>query len=266
MDKLTASKATFIRELVRHKNVRDAERLFIVEGPRPIEELLASHAASFQIIVATETSLAKADEGLAAALTRRDCSVYVCQERVMARLSDVTTPPGILAVVRQPVWDQRAVFRQPQLFGCYCECLQDPANVGPIIRTAVALGLDALWLSPDSVDVFNPKLVRATAGALLKLPIFPNTDIGIFATFGCAICTAEVPGPRSRPIQDIRSRPPRAVVALGNESRGLSASTIQQASLRFHIPIRPEAESLNVASAAAIAIFTLRPLPLAMSP
>ena len=261
MHKLTASKAAFIRELVRHKKVRDAERLFIVEGPKPIEELLTSHAASFQFLVVTETSLAKGDRGLVDTLARSSCPVYVSQERVMATLSDVTAPSGMLGVVHQPIWDQETVLRQPQLLGCYGECLQDPANVGPIIRTALALGLDALWLSSNSVDIFNPKVVRASAGALLKLPIFYIPDVAIFARSGCAILTAEVPSPRSCSIQDIRTRPRRAVVALGNESRGLSASTIQCASLRFHIPIRPEAESLNVAAAAAIAVFHFSRLP-----
>lgn len=261
MQKLAATKAALIRDLVRHKKMRDAERLFIVEGTKPIEELLTSHATYFQALVVTETSLATADHPLVDALERSGCPVYVCQERVLAALSDLTTPSGILAVVRQPVWDQETVFRQPELFGLYGECLQDPANVGPIIRTAVAFGLNALWLSSDSVDVFNPKVVRASAGALLQLPIFYIRDVALFATFNCAILTAEVPSPRSRRIQDIRTLPRRVVVAFGNESRGLSAPTIHQASLRFHIPIRPQAESLNVAAAAAIATFHLSALP-----
>lgn len=261
MHKLATTKAAFIRDLVRHKKTRDAERLFIVEGPKPIEELLTSHAASFQAFVVTETSWSTADRSLVEALHRSGCPVYVCQERALATLSDLTTPSGMLAVVRQPVWDQAAVFRQPQLFGFYGECLQDPANVGPIIRTAVAFGLNALWFSSDSVDVFNPKVVRASAGALLKLPIFYIPDIAPFARFDCAILTAEVPSPHSCRIQHIQTLPRRAVVAFGNESRGLSATTLQQAWLRFHIPIRPEAESLNVAAAAAIATFYFSALP-----
>jgi TrmH family RNA methyltransferase len=261
MYKLAATKAALIRELVRHKKIRDAEHLFIVEGPKPIEELLTSHATYFRALVVTEATLATADQVLIDTLKRSGCPVYVCQERVMATLSDLTTPSGMLAVVRQPVWDQKAVFRHPQLFGFYGECLQDPANVGPIIRTAAAFGLNALWLSSDSVDVFNPKVVRASAGALLKLPIFYIPDVALFAPFDCAILAAEVPSPRSCRIQDIRTLPRRMVVAFGNESRGLSASTLQHAWLRFHIPIRPETESLNVAAAAAIATFHLSALP-----
>jgi RNA methyltransferase, TrmH family len=261
MHKLTATKAAFIRDLVRHKKTRDAERLFIIEGPKPIQELLTSHASYFEALVVTESSLSTADQSWVDALARSGCPVYVCQERVFATLSDVATPAGMLAAVRQPVWDEDAVFRRPQLFGFYGECLQDPANVGPIIRTAVAFGVNALWLSSDSVDVFNPKVVRASAGALLKLPIFYTQDVALFAGSHCAILTAEVPSPRSCPIREVRTLPSRMVVAFGNESRGLSARTSHQASLRFHIPIRPQAESLNVAAAAAIATFYLSALP-----
>lgn len=261
MHKLAASKAALIRDLVRHKKTRNEEGLFIVEGPKPIEELLRSHPTSFQALVVTENGLAMAHQAFANALQRSGCPVYVCQERVLATLSDLTTPSGMLAVVRQPVWDQEGLFQQSKLFGFYGERLQDPANVGPIIRTAVAFGLNALWLSSDSADVFNPKVVRASAGALLTLPIFYIHDVSLFAGFNCAIFTAEVPSPLSCPIQDIRTLPRRIVVAFGNESRGLSASTIQHAWLRFHIPIRPEAESLNVSAAAAIATFHLTALP-----
>jgi TrmH family RNA methyltransferase len=162
---------------------------------------------------------------------------------------------GMLAILRQPVWNQAAVFRRERLLGFYGESLQDPTNVGTIIRTAVAFGLHALWLSPDSVDVFNPKVVRATAGALLSLPIFTAASSTLFVEHDCAIATAELPGPASTPLQSLSEIPLRAIVALGNESRGLSTSVVNLASLRFHIPIRPEAESLNVATSAAIAAF-----------
>ena len=261
MHRLAAAKAALIRDLVRHKKSRDAERLFIVEGPKPIEELLTTHAAYFQALVVTETSFGRADRSLVDAIEQSGCPVYVCQERVLATLSDLTTPSGMLAVVRQPVWDQQAVFQRSQLLGLYGECLQDPANVGPIIRTAVAFGLNALWLSSDSVDVFNPKVVRTSAGALLKLPIFYISDVALFRRVDCAILAAEVPSRRSCRIQDIPTLPRRALVAFGNEGRGLSTSTLQHAWLRFHIPICQETESLNVAAAAAIATFYLSALP-----
>lgn len=260
MHKLTAAKAALIRDLVRHKKARNAERLFIVEGPKPIAELLVSHPTYFQALVVTQASLTAADQSFVNRVKQSGCPIYACQERVLATLSDLTTPSGMLAVIRQPVWNQEAIFQRPGLFGFYGECLQDPANVGPIIRTAVAFGLDAVWLSPDSTDIFNPKVVRGTAGALLQVPILYLEDITLLSRFQCAIVTAEIQSARTCPIQEIQSLPPRAIVAIGNEGRGLSPSTIARASVRFHIPIHPAADSLNVSAAAAIAAFTLSAL------
>lgn len=260
MHKLAAAKAALIRDLVRHKKTRDAERLFIVEGPKPIEDLLLSHPSSFQALVMTHASLTTADQSFVDRAKHSGCPIYVCQERVLATLSDLTTPSDMIAVVRQPAWKQEAIFQQPGLFGFYGECLQDPSNVGPIIRTAVAFGLDAVWLSSDSADVFNPKVVRGTAGALLQVPVFYIRDVTLFDRFDCAIVAAEIPSAHTCPIQEIRTVPRRAVVAFGNEGRGLSPPTLAHASIRFHIPIRSTADSLNVSAAAAIAAFSFSTL------
>jgi TrmH family RNA methyltransferase len=167
----------------------------------------------------------------------------------------VSSPAGLLAVVEQPAWNQAAILQRSQVLGLYGECLQDPANVGAIVRTALGFGLDALWLTPDSADVFNPKVVRATAGALLALPVFTIADVRHLTGQGCAILAAEPPGPSSRAIQDVAAIPARSILAFGNESRGLSETTTKRAALRFHIPVSPAVQSLNVAAAAAVAAF-----------
>jgi len=260
MRHVTTSEAGLIRGLVREKKVRDVERAFVVEGIRPIGELLVSNPDYFQALIVAETGLERTEAAWLNRAKECGCPIYHCTVRLFRTLSDMTTPSGMLAVLRQPRWDPDVVLKQPEVFGFYGEGLQDPANVGPMIRSAVAFGVDGFWLSMDSVDVFNPKVVRATAGALLKLPIFSISRASTFAAYQCALLTAELPAPRTRAIHDIRTIPSRAIVAFGNESRGLSDSTIRHASIRFHIPIRAEAESLNVASAAAIAAFAFSPL------
>lgn len=253
--KLTSTQTRFVKDLIRSKKARDAERLFVLEGDKPIRELLTSHPASFYGLIVTEASLRKIDQDFQECIRHSACPVYVCSEQKLAAVSDLTNPTGILAILRRPIWDPETVFRRRCLLGFYGESLQDPTNVGTLIRTAVAFGFDGLWLSPDSVDAFNPKIVRASAGALLSLPIFMIENAGMLTRHDCAILTAEIPGDGSSPLNTIIEIPPRAIVALGNESRGLSQPLLDLASLRFHIPIRPEAESLNVATSAAIAAF-----------
>ncbi|MDE3226493.1 MAG: RNA methyltransferase, partial [Nitrospirota bacterium] len=120
--------------------------------------------------------------------------------------------------------------------------------------------LDALWLSADSADVFNPKVVRATAGGILKLPVLYIKDVAELTGQGCALLASVPAGKASRPITDLTNLPERAVLVFGNESRGLSDATLQRATVRFHIPVSQAIESLNVAASVAIAAFYFRML------
>lgn len=258
---LSSAKAALIRDLLRHKRTREADRAFVIEGAKPILELLRGKSPALLAVVATSTFLEKNRQAFGHALDQTRVSVYTCHDTSFEKLSDVSTSQGVLAIVRQPEWDQEVILRRPSVFGIYGEGLQDPANVGGIIRTALAFHADALWLSPDSADTFNPKVVRATAGALLKLPVFPLKDIALLTRHGCALVAAEPPSKGGPGIRSIISLPSRAILALGNESRGLSQATLKQAAFRFHIPVNQAIDSLNVAASAAIAVFYLSGLP-----
>jgi TrmH family RNA methyltransferase len=118
-----------------------------------------------------------------------------------------------------------------------------------------------MWLTPESADVYHPKVVRATSGALLALPIFSTKDVSGLIRQGCRIFAAEVTGPKATLIDEIHHAPRKLVFAVGNESRGLSALTRKQASTRFTIPLSRDVESLNVAATVAIATFYFSRLP-----
>jgi TrmH family RNA methyltransferase len=258
---LPAAKAALIRELALHKQVRDTEQAFVMEGAKPILELLRIKSPAVLAVVVTSTYLETGNHALHRALEQQGKQVFVCRESVFTKMSDLTTAQGILAVIRKPSWDQDGIFARPQVLGIYGESLQDPTNVGTIVRTAAAFGLDGLWLSADSADVFNPKIVRATAGTLLRLPILFIPDASRLTTHGLSILATDASGKRTRRLDEIRTIPAKSVIALGNESRGLSQATLEQAALRFHIPISKDVESLNVAASAAIAAFYFSRLP-----
>ena len=259
---LPSAKASLIRNLLRDRKAREAEEAFVIEGFKPIHDLATRGSASVMALVATQRWLEQGEADLRRWFAQQDVPIYRASEQTFDRLSDVQTSQGILAVVRKPQWDQASIFARPRLFAMYGEGIQDPANVGAIIRTATAFGLDALWLSSDSADVFNPKVVRAAAGTVLTLPVFSLKEgLALFARQHCQLVAAETPGATSMPIRQVTSLPSRAILALGNESRGLSAATLQQATARFHIPVSPLVESLNVAASAAIAAFHLAGLP-----
>jgi len=258
---LTRAQTARIRNLLQEKRERQAEGAFIVEGAKAVEDLFLTFPTHLQSVVMSVGYLQRESETHRRVRESITIPAYSCSEQTFSTISDLEAPQGILAVVRIPSWNEEEQLSRPMLFGLYGEQLQDPANVGAIIRTAAALNVSALWLTPDSADIYNPKVVRATSGALLSLPIFHVRDASIFRRNGWAIFAAQADGREAVRMETIKSIPQRAVLALGNESRGLSAETVQQAFCRFTIPLAPQVESLNVAASAAIALYYLGQLP-----
>ncbi|MCG3778635.1 MAG: 23S rRNA (uridine(2479)-2'-O)-methyltransferase [Nitrospira sp.] len=258
---LTRTQGSYIRELLQERRVRAAEGVFVVEGTHAVRDLLSGYPEQVRTIVTTPGYLLK--EGRDDGFARLPASVqqYSCPDFQFSKLSDLEAPQGILAVVRQPAWDEAAILQQPMILGIFGEQLQDPVNVGAIIRTAAALNVCALWLTPESADIYHPKVVRSASGTLLALPIFFTKNGAGLIQHGCQIFTAEVGGPEVVSIDAIHQAPRKLVVAVGNESRGLSAQIRTQATTRFTIPLSRDVESLNVAATVAIATFYFSRLP-----
>ena len=251
-----------IRDVIKTKRTRDRERVFVLEGTKPIVELLQSAPGRLVCVMVAPGFLDRQPTDVRDLFLKSGCTLYGCPEHTLAQLSQVETSNGALAIVHQPSWDQTALLAQPRILGLYGDMLQDPANIGTIIRTAAGLNVSALWMAPHSVDVFNPKVVRATAGTLFHLPIFPHTDLETLLGLGCTIMAADAGEPSgSIPIRSIRSIPARTILAVGSESRGLSDAVLDAAAVRFTIPLKPGVESLNAATATAIALFHLSGLP-----
>lgn len=252
---LSTAQTSRIRELLQDKKARDAEAAFVLEGVKPVLSLMRARSPLLLHVVVTQTFLDHQPSAGNKEFLLGSWPMSLCSDRLFDKMSVIETSQGILAVVRKPQWNQEKIFRRSELLGIYGEEIQDPANVGGIIRTAAAFGLDGLWLSPGSADPFNPKVTRGTAGTLLTFPVFSFSDLNTFRQEHCVLLAAEPPGPASLDLRSITSRPKRSILAFGNESRGLSTAALIQAALRFHIPLVPEVESLNVAASAAIAAF-----------
>ena len=257
---LTRAQGMRLRALLQDKRVRAKERAFVTEGAKAVHDLLVRFPRCILSLVMTPTYLAREDAAARRLRSGVTAKQYSCSDVLFGRLSDLDAPQGILAVARQATWDEEAVLRQSAVLGIFGEQLQDPANVGAIIRTAAALNVGALWLTRESADVYNPKVVRATSGALLSLPIFEANDVSRFIRHECRIYAADVPGHGATPIDEISEVPRKLILAVGSEGRGLSAETRKAAALRFTIPLSRDVESLNVAATTAIATFHLRRL------
>jgi RNA methyltransferase, TrmH family len=258
---LTRAQANLIRGLLRDKKVRTREGAFVIEGAKFCQDLLRQHAGSIASLIVSPRYLRTEDEPARLLRSRSSARQFDCPDELFAKLSDVEAPQGILAVVRQPEWDEETVWRAGNVLALYGAQIRDPLNVGAIIRTAAALNLTAVWLSNDSADCFGPKVVRAAAGSVVTLPIFRIRDVGTFEEHGCPVYSAVLPAPGTVPIRTIQRRPPRLVMAVGNEGQGLASDLLKASTIRFSIPLAREVESLNVAATAAIAAFYFGGLP-----
>jgi TrmH family RNA methyltransferase len=252
---LTRVLGSLIRQLLRDKKARSKESAFVVEGAKSCLDLIRRHPQSICSLIVSPRYLhieADADRRRRTTLPARQ---FMCPDADFEKLTDVEMPQGMLAVVRQPRWDEEQVFKRSRVFGIYGDRLQDPANVGAIIRTAAALNLSGVWLSADSADHFSPKVIRATAGTILSLPVFHTRDFLAFSSCGCQIYSAVLPSAGIIPIRSIRTIPGRLMIAVGNEGAGLAPDIVKASRVRFFIPLAEGVESLNVAATAAIAAF-----------
>lgn len=263
---LTRAQGARIRALIRDKKVRAEEGAFVIEGPKSCLDVIRHHPESILSLTLSSRYLRDETPGERAVRSRLAVRQYSCSDDLFAKLSDVETPQGVLAVLRRPRWDESRVLGQSRVLGLYGDQLRDPANVGTIVRTLAALNLTGLWLSTDSVDCFSPKVVRATAASLLSLPVFYTREIRTFREQSCSIYSAVIPSTEAISLRNIRDAPRRLIVAVGNEGQGLSAGILKASSLKFCIPLARQVESLNVAATVAIAAFYFSGLPQAAEP
>lgn len=213
------------------KKFRDQLGLFVVEGEKMVQEALASDYEVLNVYRVEE-------EG----------------ENAMSRISGLSTPPPVMAVVRKPEAGASAVKVADGL--CLAlDSVRDPGNMGTIIRTADWFGVDTIYISPDSVDIYNPKVIQSTMGSIFRcrkviadIPQvcsrFRQKGLPVYGMFldGKDIYGADLQG--------------SGLIVMGNESNGISAATGAEVTHRLLIP-RAEgsrAESLNVAVATAVTL------------
>lgn len=242
---------------LKRRRVRETECKYLIEGMRLCEEAIASQAPIDQLIFCRE-SLDRSDrlERLFQSAIQQQVPIQQTNRRAMQGMCETQTPQGVLGVVPMPNWDRKNVLTQDTPF-LLLDRIADPGNLGMILRTAEASGTAGVFLSHGSVELFNPKVVRSTMGAIFRLPVFPKTDLPdllkALQKQNTPILMAHMEG---TPYSEL---PPMKQVALllGNEAFGIDPALIQQANQTVSIPIAPPVDSLNVAVAAGILLYKL---------
>ncbi len=252
---LTRREERLLRTLGERKH-REAEGLFVAEGIRAVEDLLASPLPVR--FAAAASSLEDTARGKSLRQRMMDGGVPLrdVDERALRDLAHTEAPQGVLAVaeIPRPTLESLRVEREPAAL-LVLDAVQDPGNFGTLVRTAEALGALAVVALPGTVDAWNPKSVRAAMGASFRLPVVPAVWDGLSEWLGANGFAAVVSAVGAPPLP---SPPPsRAALVLGNEGAGVSDATRARADVLAGIPLRGRAESLNVAAAGAILLHEL---------
>ena len=226
--------------------------LFVLEGLRicldamensvHFDKLIISEAVKEKLSSEIETLSQNADE------------CYVFSENLFKKISDTNTPQGIIAVAKIPDKKDFKIDRQGRYVAL--ENLSDPSNLGAVSRTAEALGVSGIILSDDSCDPYSPKVLRASMGTLLRMPLIILDDFSSeISNLGLRVYSCVVDS-SAKKITDIDFSS-GCVVVIGNEANGITEQTKAVSDECITIPMLGKAESLNAATAAAIAMWEM---------
>lgn len=235
VENLSKNKIKLIRSLRLKKN-RDAERLFVVEGEKIISELISEQPNSLEFVCTTNADF-------------QFNRLYLTDHRGMKEISSLKTPGNLLAVVRFPEKNETVSDLIVALDG-----IQDPGNLGTIIRTADWFGISKIVCSTDTVDCYNQKVVQATMGSLFRMSI-EYTDLGRYLSesklpvYGALLDGVDM---YTTPIEQ------KGVVVIGNEGKGISDEIKACVTHPIFIPKYGDAESLNAAMATGIILAEYR--------
>ncbi|MFN2563796.1 MAG: TrmH family RNA methyltransferase [Gemmatimonadaceae bacterium] len=247
---------TLARDLRRRK-ARERQQLFVCEGVRAVEELLRSPLSVRGALVAPQLSEAPRGAELARALRDRNVQLAEVGADEFATAAETDTPQGVLAIAEVPARSLDALPVGEWFLMLVLDALQDPGNVGTILRTAAALGADATVALPGTVDLWNAKVVRSAMGAHFRHSALSCTwdELDSFlAARGITLWAADAAGARL----EGGEAPARLALAVGNEGGGVSDVVRARADRLVSIPIASTVESLNVAVATGILLHELR--------
>ncbi len=236
-----------IRKLQSNARTRREEAAFVVEGVRLVEEALTAGLQP-ELVLFTEDVKDRGQETLDG-FRAMGVELLAVAPHVMQAASDTQTPQGILAVLPFPEWE----FPIEPSFLLILDGIRDPGNLGTLLRTALAAGVDAVILPPGGSDAFSPKVVRAGMGAHFRLPILTrHWEAFEPQLVGLDVFLADSAG--GQPHSEAGFQSPLALI-IGGEAAGAGGQAAQLATHQVHIPMPGKIESLNAAIAGAILMF-----------
>jgi TrmH family RNA methyltransferase len=247
-----APKVTRARRLLK-RGLRESDGLFLAEGPQACRE--AAAAGKLKELFLTQEAFDRYAD-IVSAVELSGADITVCTGAVIEQFSSTVTPQGMTAVVE--MWEQNPaeIFKVGTKLVVALTAVRDPGNAGSVIRVADAAGADGVIMSNDSVDLFNPKVVRASVGSIFHLPIATGQDLADTVSearaAGMQVLAADAGGVSLYGGVEL-AKPTMWI--FGNEAWGIPKEVLELVDQVVSIPIYGKAESLNLATASAVCLY-----------
>lgn len=240
-----------IRKL-KEKKYRDESGLYVIEGIKMLEEAIEENVDIKKIVICEEcVEAGSIEQRLLYIIAKYDC-IYV-KEKIFNLLTDVVAPQGILAVVAKPGSNMKIKYDQDIILAL--DGIQDPGNLGTIIRTADSINLKQIVVTKNTADAYNPKVVRSTMGAIFRVNLIETDNMSKtlkeikknkFEVVATALDT-------NNSIYDINYK--KKVIVIGNEANGVTKEVQDLADYKVKIPMLGKTESLNASVATGIMLY-----------
>jgi len=250
---MTKSELKSLKQL-HLKKYREEQKFFLIEGKRSVVEAIKRKSDIDLILICNE--LAEKEKELVQQIKENSIRFEIISYNEIQRISDVENSQGIIAKVKFLNYDESLIFDKgnEKKRIIFLENISDPGNLGAIIRTADWFGIDSVIICKDSVDIYNPKVVRSTMGSIFHIPIFVFDDvektIKKLKENKYTIYVADLKGENYHKV----SYSNKSVIVFGNEAHGISDTIKKYADKLITIQGKGKAESLNVAVSVGIII------------
>lgn len=251
---ITSTSNARVKELVqlqKKSKVRNEQGVFLVEGVKMYQEIPQEQLVKVYV---SETFADKQKEEINRLKDRR--KLEYLSDHVFQYVSDTKTPQGILCVVRQSTYCLEDILEAEDAHLLVLDNLQDPGNLGTILRTAEGAGVTGIIISKESVDIYNPKVIRSTMGSIYRVPFVYVEDlkeaIAKVKAHGIFTYAAHLDGKNSYDKEDYTKK---TAFLIGNEGNGLRKEIADLADTWIRIPMKGQVESLNAAIATSVLMF-----------
>lgn len=241
-----------VSSLQTSAKARRENGMFVLEGLRVCDDANIC-GIMFDKLILTESFYSKNTE-VCEKFAKNSSEVYLLDDKLFKKISDTTSPQGIIAICKTDEIKQKEFDKAGKYIAL--ENLSDPSNLGAISRTAEALGISGIILSDNSCDPLSPKVLRASMGTILRLPLYISENIMDFIKQNNLVSYSCVVDRNAEKITDVKFEK-GSVVLIGNEANGLNEQTVDESNFAVTIPMNGVAESLNASVAAAIAMWEM---------